>query len=132
MKCFAVIILSFSLFHAGIAWTLQGCSLHWEHSEHSHLNPGKPNHSNLPTGSSATIHCLKSNLEVGPILQSSRVRIHRPFSDGVSLKKQLGLDARNLPFTTKIHLLKFPVIRFNPILYSTNQSLHLVLTVFQI
>ena len=132
MKCFAVILLSFSLSHAGIAWALQDCSLEWDHSEHSHLNLKNPNHSDPRTGSSVTIHCVKSNLKVGPVVQTSRVRFHRPSSDGVSLKEYLAPDLRDLHSAMKINPLKFPFIRSYPILLATNRSLHLVLTVFQI
>ncbi len=131
MKRFAVIFLSLSLFHAGIAWALQDCSLHWDQSEHRHINE-KPDHSDLPTGSTVTIHCVKSSYEIGPVVQSSRVRIHRPFANGVSLKDYLAFDSRDFHPAMKIHPRKFPFARSYPVLLATNQLLHLVLTVFRI
>ena len=132
MKCFALILLSFSLFHAGIARAFQDCSLELDHSKHHHLGTEKSNHSRTPTGATATIHCAKFSHETGPVVQISRLRIHRPFSDGVSLKTDHYGNTASLLSVTKIHPLKFPYIGFNPALYSTKHSLYLFLTVFRI
>ncbi len=93
MRRFCIIVLSVLLLYGGVAQAFGNCSVDWGHSNHddtSHTHGTTLRQSesdkNLPHDSSPIIHCIKLNLQIGPMLETSRIRITRPSNHGVHLQ----------------------------------------------
>ncbi len=140
MKRLCTIVLSVLLLYAGVAQALGACSVNWGHSHHNDTlhathrtiirQPGSDG--NLQHGSSSEIHCLKLNLQIGPMIETSRIRATGPSDYGVHLQGSVASGAGILPSWAKHYHPKLFSYRPSSISIPTTSSFHVFLSVFQI
>lgn len=141
MRRLYIIVLTVLLIYGGVAQALGGCSVDWGRSDHNNTphstyrgtlrQPGSDG--NLQHRSSSVIHCLKLNLQIGPMIESSRIRTIRLSNNGVppqgSVASGPGLLLR---WAKHDHAKLFSLYRPSSISIPTTSPFHVFLSVFQI
>ncbi len=141
MRRFCIIVLSVLLLYWGVAQALGACSVDWGRSDHNDTLHATPRttlqHSglgrNLQNGSSFVTRCLKLNLQIGPMIESSRIRTTGPSNIGMPLQGSVASGAGVLLSWAKhYHPKLFSLYRPSSISIPATSSFHVFLSVFQI
>lgn len=94
LRTIQVIVLSLAVIYGGVAQAFETCSVDWGHSDRSDISHSTHRTTimqsgtvgNLPHGSPSVIHCLEFNLQIGPMMETSRIRITGSSNYGVNLQ----------------------------------------------
>ena len=140
MRHLCIIVLAVLLIYGGVAQPLGACSLDWGHSDHNDTphsthrtnlwQPGSDG--NFEHGSSSVIHCLKLNLQIDPVIETSRIRTTRPSNVGVPLQKLAASGSATVLNSARNYGLKFLALHGPSISLPTSSSFHVFLSVFQL
>ncbi len=141
MRRLCIIVLAVLLISGGVGQALGSCSVDWGRSDnydtpHSTYRTtiGQPgSDGNLRHGSSSIIHCLKLNLQIGPMIETSRIRTTGPSNHGVPPQGSVASGAGLLlswvmHYHPKLFLLYCP----SSISIPATSSFRVFLSVFQI
>ena len=140
MRRLCIIVLAVLLIHGGVAQALGSCSVDWgrsDHDETSHAThrtnlrgPGASG--DLPPDSSSVIHCRKLNLQIGPMIEASRIRTSRTSNHGVHMQGAVASATGILLSWAKHYHPKLFSYRPSSISIPTTSSFRVFLSVFQI
>ena len=140
MKRFSIIIVLILFLYAGVAWAFEECSHALGHPNHAGLRheshdttlPEPVSSGNLPTDSSAAIHCLQLSHQVGPIINGLQVRFSRHSSDGVPLRNLAAPKSEILFDDVNEYPLKFLSFRSASISFPERSAFYVFLGVLLI
>ena len=140
MRRLCIIVLSVLLLYAGVARALGACPVDWSKSDQNgtlhathRTTLEEPGFSgNRPPGSSSVIHCPRINLQIGPIIESSRVGTSGLSNHGIPLQESVASGAGILLNGAMHYHTKFSSHRPPSISFPATSSFYVFLSVFQI
>ena len=140
MRRLCLIVLSVLIIYGGVARALVACSVDWGHSIYNDPPPSthrttlwQPgSDGNLHHGLSSVIHCLKLNLQIGPVIETSRIRTTGPIKHGLLLQKSVASTAGIFLSWINHYSRKLFSYRPSSISIPATSSFHLFLSVLQL
>jgi len=140
MRRLCIIVLAVLLIYGGVAQALGGCSVDWGHSGYNDTphstqrktlqQPGSGE--NLQHRSSPVIQCLKLNLQIGPMIEASRIGTIRPSNNSLPLQKLAASGSATVLDSARNYGLNFLALHGPSMSIPATSSFRVFLSVFQI